>query len=63
MARMLPSGVVTLWFTDIEGSTKLLHELGDRYGAALAEHRRVVRDACAEHGGVEVDTKGDALRR
>jgi predicted ATPase/class 3 adenylate cyclase len=57
----LPSGVVTLLFTDIEGSTRLLHDLGDRYGAALAEHRRIVRTACADHDGVEVDTQGDAF--
>src|ERR1051325_3000981 len=59
--RELPSGVVTLLFTDIEGSTRLLHELGDGYGDALADHRRVVRAACAAHDGVEVDTQGDAF--
>jgi predicted ATPase len=49
-------------FTDVEGSTKLLHELGaEAYADALAEHRRVVREACREHGGVEVDTQGDAF--
>ena len=58
---MLPSGVVTLLFTDIEGSTRLLHELGDGYGDALDDHRRVVRAACADHDGVEVDTQGDAF--
>ena len=57
----LPSGTVTFLFTDIEGSTRLLHELGDDYAAALAEHRRVLREAFAEHGGVEVDTQGDAF--
>jgi len=40
--RELPTGTVTFLFTDIEGSTKLLHELGaDRYSKALAEHRRL----------------------
>ena len=58
---MLPSGVVTLLFTDIEGSTRLLHELGDGYGDALDDHRRVLRAACAAHDGVEVDTQGDAF--
>jgi predicted ATPase len=53
--------VVTLLFTDIEGSTQLLHELGDGYGDALDDHRRVVRAACAAHDGVEVDTQGDAF--
>jgi predicted ATPase/class 3 adenylate cyclase len=57
----LPRGTVTLLFTDIEGSTRLLHELGDRYAAVLAEHRRVLRDAFERHGGVEVDTQGDAF--
>jgi predicted ATPase/class 3 adenylate cyclase len=59
--RKLPSGVVTLLFTDIEGSTRLLHELGDGYGDALDDHRRVVRAACGAHDGVEVDTQGDAF--
>ena len=60
--RDLPSGTVTFLFTDVEGSTKLLHELGAAaYAEALAEHRRVVRQACAVHGGVEVDNQGDAF--
>jgi predicted ATPase/class 3 adenylate cyclase len=60
--RHLPSGTVTFLFTDIEGSTKLLHELGaEVYAGALAEHRRVIREACARQGGVEVDTQGDAF--
>ena len=58
----LPRGTVTFLFTDIEGSTQLLHELGtEEYAAALAEHRRVLRDAFGRHGGVEVDTQGDAF--
>ena len=57
----LPSGTVTFLFSDIEGSTKLLHELGDAYADALAEHRELVRGAFAEHDGVEVDTQGDAF--
>jgi predicted ATPase/class 3 adenylate cyclase len=60
--RELPSGTVTFLFTDIEGSTRLLHDLGaDRYAEALAEHRRVLREAFDRHGGVEVDTQGDAF--
>ena len=60
--RELPHGTVTLLFTDIEGSTRLLHELGPgRYADALAEHRRIVREAAAAHGGVEIDTQGDAF--
>ena len=63
MARAgLPSGTVTFLFTDIEGSTRLLHELGAAgYADALAEHRRVLRRAFGAHGGVEVDTQGDAF--
>ncbi len=59
--RELPSGTVTFLFTDIEGSTKLLHELGDDYADALAEHRRALRAAFEAHEGVEVDTQGDAF--
>jgi predicted ATPase/class 3 adenylate cyclase len=60
--RELPAGTVTFLFTDVEGSTRLLHELGaEGYAQALAEHRRIVREACAEQGGVEVDTQGDAF--
>jgi predicted ATPase/class 3 adenylate cyclase len=57
----LPGGTVTFLFTDVEGSTRLLQELGGGYAAALAEHRRVLRDAFAQYGGVEVDTQGDAF--
>ena len=57
----LPSGTVTFLFTDIEGSTRLLSELGTARITALDDHRRLVRDAIAEHGGVEVDTQGDAF--
>jgi predicted ATPase len=59
--RSLPSGNVTLLFTDIEGSTRLLRELGERYAPVLAAHRRILRDAASRHGGVEVDTQGDAF--
>jgi predicted ATPase/class 3 adenylate cyclase len=59
--RTLPSGTVTLLMTDIEGSTRLLHELGERYADLLAEHRQVLRDAFSRHSGVEVDTQGDAF--
>jgi class 3 adenylate cyclase len=60
--RPLPSGTVTVLFTDVEGSTRLLGELGaEGYAGALAEHRRVLREAFSAHGGVEVDTQGDAF--
>jgi len=58
----LPTGTVTFVFTDVEGSTSLLNELGAAaYADALADHRSVVRDACTGNGGVEVDTQGDAF--
>jgi predicted ATPase len=57
-----PSGTVTLVFTDIQGSTRLLAELGElRYLEALTEHREVVRGAFGRHGGYEVDTQGDSF--
>src|SRR5919198_3449027 len=59
--RYLPTGTVTLLSTDIEGSTRLLRALGERYAEALADHRRLLRAAFAEHGGCEVDTQGDAF--
>ena len=55
MVSGLPTGVVTLLFTDVEGSTRLLHELGDNYGEALHEHRRRLRATFAEHEGREAD--------
>jgi predicted ATPase len=62
VVRDLPRGTVTFLFTDIAGSTRLLNEFGaEAYDEALAEHRRVLRDAFARHGGVEVDTQGDAF--
>src|SRR6188474_1132175 len=62
MRRDLPRGTVTFLFTDVEGSTRLLHELGaEAYAEALAEHRRLLRESFARHGGVEVDTQGDAF--
>ena len=56
----LPGGAVTFLFTDIEGSTRLVKALRERYGQVLAEHRRLVRAAIAGQGGSEVDTQGDA---
>jgi predicted ATPase len=60
--RKLPSGTVTFLFTDVEGSTKLLRQLGPaEYAEALAEHRRIMRESFRAQGGVEVDTQGDAF--
>jgi DNA-binding NarL/FixJ family response regulator len=50
---------ITLLFTDIEGSTRLVQELGNGYPAALEEHRRAVRAALAAAGGEEIDCRGD----
>ena len=55
----LPSGTVTLLFTDVEGSTLLVQELGAAYQGALAEHREILRDAVASHAGREVDCRAD----
>jgi predicted ATPase/class 3 adenylate cyclase len=57
----LPTGVVTLLFTDIEGSTRLLQELENVYGDVLAEHHRLLRRTWAAHHGTEVDTEGDGF--
>jgi YVTN family beta-propeller protein len=57
----LPSGTVTFLFTDIEGSTALLKQIGSAYAEVLAEHQRILRAAFAAHGGHEVDTQGDSF--
>jgi len=57
----LPGGLVTFLFSDIEGSTRLVKALRDRYPQVLAEHRRLVRAAIAAHGGHEVDMQGDGF--
>jgi class 3 adenylate cyclase len=61
VSSTLPTGVVTFLFTDVEGSTKLLHELGDAYAGTLHEHRRLLRESFTTHDGAEVDTQGDAF--
>jgi predicted ATPase/class 3 adenylate cyclase len=61
-AGTLPTGTVSFLFTDIQGSTELLHKLGDQpYGEVLLTHQRLLRQAFAEHEGAEVDTQGDAF--
>jgi YVTN family beta-propeller protein len=57
----LPSGAVTFVFTDIEGSTRLVRQLRERYAESLADHQRLVRAAFTGHGGHEIDTQGDAF--
>src|ERR671911_2458200 len=55
----LPTGTVTFLFTDVEDSTGLVRDLRDAYGAVIADHRRLVRDAVEERGGYEIDCRGD----
>src|SRR5437763_12166823 len=57
----LPTGTVTLLFTDIEGSTRLLQQLGEGYANVLAQCRRLLRTAFQTYNGYEVDTQGDAF--
>lgn len=57
----LPTGTVTLLFTDIEGSTRLLQQLGDRYASVLEDCRQLIRTAIARWNGYEVDTQGDSF--
>ena len=57
----LHSGTVTFVFTDIEGSTQLLQQLGDDYGDVVAAHRRIIRERFGEQGGTEMDTQGDSF--
>jgi predicted ATPase/class 3 adenylate cyclase len=57
----LPTGTVTLLFTDIEGSTRLLRRVGDAYAGLLSQHRSLLEDAFLAHRGVVVDREGDAF--
>jgi len=62
VAAALPTGTVTLLFTDIEGSTRLVHALGEEdWEPVLEQHRRIVRSALADAGGTEIDCRGDEL--
>jgi class 3 adenylate cyclase len=57
----LPSGTVSLLFSDIEGSTALLTRLGDAHRDALDGQRKVLRQAWSDHGGTELGTEGDSF--
>ena len=57
----LPTGTITFAFTDIEGSTRLLQQLGDAFPKILEDHHRLLRDSFASEGGVEVMTEGDSF--
>ena len=59
----LPTGTVTFLFTDIEGSTLLVQELGDRWADLLTRHDEILRSAIAKGDGTEVSTEGDAIFR
>jgi predicted ATPase/class 3 adenylate cyclase/DNA-binding CsgD family transcriptional regulator len=59
--RNLPTSTITLLFTDIEGSTRLLTRLGERYAGVLAEYRHLLRGVFEHWHGHEVDTQGDAF--
>jgi class 3 adenylate cyclase len=58
---VLPTGTVTMLFTDIEGSTRLVQRLAERYGVLLEEHHRILRRAFAANNGIETGTAGDAF--
>lgn len=57
----LPSGTLTFLFTDIEGSTRLLQQLGENFATLLADHDRILRESCETHRGVVVGTEGDSF--
>src|SRR2546422_10614454 len=57
----LPPGTVTFLFTDIEGSTQLLRDLGDGYASVWKQHQLIIREALAATGGGAERTEGGAL--
>ena len=57
----LPTGTVTFFFSDIEGSTKLIQQLGERYPEVLLAHHQLLRASLAAHGGHELRTEGDSF--
>ncbi|HZA27745.1 MAG TPA: adenylate/guanylate cyclase domain-containing protein, partial [Actinomycetota bacterium] len=61
MAAPLPTGTVTFVFTDIEGSTLLLRQLGDLYAEVLRDHGQIIRSALEREGGAEIGTEGDSF--
>jgi class 3 adenylate cyclase len=61
MVSALPTGTVTFLFTDIEGSTRLVQSLGDRWPPLLETHNRLLREAIRGQGGVDLRTEGDAF--
>ena len=61
MRSDLPTGTVTFLFSDVEGSTRLVRQLGERYPELLADHHRLLRAAFEAHGGWEMDSQGDGF--
>ncbi|HJP65860.1 MAG TPA: adenylate/guanylate cyclase domain-containing protein, partial [Actinomycetota bacterium] len=61
MSTAPPTGIVTFLFTDIQGSTQLLHELGSTYGDVQTQHQRILREAVAAGNGAEIRTEGDSF--
>ncbi|MEX0789294.1 MAG: adenylate/guanylate cyclase domain-containing protein [Actinomycetota bacterium] len=61
MSSKLPTGTITFLFSDIEGSTRLLQALGERYDEVIADHNRILRAAFARYGGSEMGTEGDSF--
>ena len=59
--RETPPAELTMLFTDIEGSTRLLNRLGPGYADVLAAHRRILRAAFVSAGGRELSTEGDSF--
>ena len=57
----ISTDTVTFLFTDIEGSTQLLHRFDDRYPEILSEHQKILRGAFAKHNGYEMGTEGDSF--
>jgi DNA-binding NarL/FixJ family response regulator/class 3 adenylate cyclase len=55
----LPTGTVTFLFTDIQGSTELVGQLGDAYSTVLEDHRRLLREVVSNADGTEIDCRGD----
>ena len=60
LAAGLPSGRLVFFFSDVEGSTRLLTDLGERFPRLLGEHQRLVRASLARHDGIEISTEGDS---
>src|SRR5574341_723811 len=57
----LPSGTVTFLFTDIEGSTRLLQQLGEKFATLITEQQQILREACETHNGRVVSIQGDSF--